>query len=117
MRINVTKDPAIVMKSHMVQGESISVQGQGNVKVNVAADPQKKINVNKDDTDVRVSAEVRKPYVISEEKKYMGAYAITPEMNEIVLRTKDKVMTGNVTIHRIPYKKYPNDYGTTLEIG
>lgn len=49
---------------------------------------------------------------------YTGDYVITPKVNEQTMKTKDKVMTDNVTIKSIPFFNVSNNSGgSTVYIG
>ena len=49
---------------------------------------------------------------------YTGQYEITPNPDEaIILPTKDKMMTKNLTVFKIPYWETSNPVGTTVYIG
>ena len=66
---------------------------------------------------VQMSSEVRKPYIVSEDKVYTGSYEVTPiAWNSITLRTKDKIMEKNVLVKEVPYFETRNDAGTTVYI-
>lgn len=50
--------------------------------------------------------------------EYAGRYKITPKVEEIVLPTKNKSLTDNVTIYQIPYSAVENEAGgDTITIG
>jgi len=48
---------------------------------------------------------------------YSGPYEVTPARREQYLRTRDKTMRDDVTVHEIPYYQTANPYGTTFVIG
>lgn len=48
---------------------------------------------------------------------YSGAYEVTPMADtEQVLATRNKHMTDDVTVHKVPYYETTNDHGTTVYI-
>lgn len=51
--------------------------------------------------------------------KYEGEYEVTPSMNEdITLETAKKLMTDDVTVHKVPRYDVTNEAGgTTIYIG
>lgn len=50
--------------------------------------------------------------------EYVGKYKIIPKVTEIVLPTKNKSLTDNITIFQIPYAATTNDAGgDTITIG
>lgn len=50
--------------------------------------------------------------------RYDGAYEVTPAFEEQVLDTKDKIMSENVTVHKIPRYDVSNEAGgKTVYIG
>lgn len=56
--------------------------------------------------------------VESEYETYRGKYEVQSNVNDVqVLPTKNKLMTKNVTILKIPYWETSNDFGTTCIIG
>lgn len=49
---------------------------------------------------------------------YKGDYQVTPKIDQIVLPTKNKSMTDDVTVFQIPYKEVKNPQGgSTVTIG
>lgn len=49
---------------------------------------------------------------------YDGDYQVTPRKQEIVLPTRNKSMTDDVTVYQIPYASVPNlSGGFTVTIG
>ncbi len=52
----------------------------------------------------------------SDYEEYTGEYEVTPTTAEQVLETTDKVMTDDVTVHKIPTWAVSNDSGTTFII-
>lgn len=56
---------------------------------------------------------------ITDGEKYTGLYTVTPATyNEQILGTKNKTMSDNVTVERIPvYEVANNSGGNTLTIG
>lgn len=49
---------------------------------------------------------------------YEGDYSVTPKVSEIVLPTKNKSMTDDVTVFQIPYHEVENPSGgLTVTIG
>ena len=52
-------------------------------------------------------------------KKYEGSYLITPSTDQdVVLKTKDKLMTDDLTLKKIPFHETSNDSGgVTIYIG
>lgn len=56
--------------------------------------------------------------IVKEAPKYTGAYTVTPDVEPITLQTKDKVMTDDVTVFKIPLWEVSNPFGgTTIYIG
>lgn len=55
----------------------------------------------------------------SVKKKYEGDYTVIPSTDEdIVLETKDKIMTDDLTLKKIPFHETSNDSGgITVYIG
>lgn len=50
--------------------------------------------------------------------KYKGPYSVTPRVKEIILKTKNKEMTDDVTVFQIPYQETQNPSGgKTVVIG
>lgn len=49
--------------------------------------------------------------------EYTGEYVVTPKTEKQVLSTKDKLLTDDVTVNKIPYFETSNDNGTTIYIG
>ena len=43
--------------------------------------------------------------------RYNGEYEVTPKFEEQTLETKDKVMSENVTVHKIPRYDVANEAG------
>lgn len=58
-------------------------------------------------------------YAVGDYKHYEGEYEVTPASTKKTLKTKNKVMTNDVTVKEIPYKETPNagGRGTTVRIG
>ena len=51
-------------------------------------------------------------------ERYNGEYEVTPKFEEQTLETKDKIMSENVTIHKIPRYDVSNEAGgKTVYIG
>lgn len=51
-------------------------------------------------------------------EKYTGSYTATPNVEPITLPTKDKVMTDDVTVFKIPLWEVSNPFGgNTIYIG
>ena len=51
-------------------------------------------------------------------EKYTGSYTATPDVEPVILQTKDKVMTDDVTVFKIPLWEVANPYGgDTIYIG
>lgn len=51
-------------------------------------------------------------------EKYEGTYTVRPKPFEAVkLRTRDKLMTDDVTVTKIPYYSVSNKTGNTVYIG
>ena len=49
---------------------------------------------------------------------YHGDYTVTPQVEEQVMKTKNKTMTDNVTVLKIPYSEVDNlSGGQTITIG
>jgi len=50
---------------------------------------------------------------------YTGAYQVTPHpVNDVILATKNKSMTDDVTVYKIPYEAVSNPQGgNTVTIG
>lgn len=49
---------------------------------------------------------------------YKGDYQVTPKVTDVVLPTKNKSMSDDVTVFQIPYKEVDNPQGgTTVTIG
>lgn len=49
--------------------------------------------------------------------EYQGAYEVTPlARTEQTLETANKLMTDDVTVHKVPYYETSNPYGTTVYI-
>lgn len=65
--------------------------------------------------DVKVLTEtiVRKDAV----EYYQGPYQAVPETEPMRLETKDRYLTEDITIFRIPYWETANQNGTTVYIG
>lgn len=51
-----------------------------------------------------------------EGEEYEGSYVVTPKTTEQQLETKNKLLTENVRILKIPYIEISNAYGTTVNI-
>ena len=51
--------------------------------------------------------------------KYEGSYSVTPSTDQdVVLKTKDKLMTDDLTLKKIPFHETSNDSGgVTVYIG
>lgn len=48
---------------------------------------------------------------------YTGDYTVTPSASsDIVLETRTKLMSDDVTVFEIPYDEVSNQYGTTVTI-
>lgn len=48
---------------------------------------------------------------------YTGAYTVTPQADsEVVLPTKMKMLTDDVTVFKVPYFETSNQYGDTVYI-
>ena len=57
-------------------------------------------------------------YGIYNLEKYMGATNIIPKPYlEIILNTKDTIVTDDIIIQPIPYREEANEFGTTVIIG
>lgn len=65
--------------------------------------------------DVRVLTEtiVRKDAV----EYYQGPYQAVPKIEAVRLETKDRYLTEDITIFKIPYWETDNTKGTTVYIG
>lgn len=56
-------------------------------------------------------------YKIQPIPEYAGPVTVTPRAyNEVVLATNGKLMTNDVTVHRVPYFETSNDSGETVYI-
>lgn len=55
----------------------------------------------------------------SQKESYDGEYSVTPSTDEdVVLKTKDKIMSDDLTVKKIPYEMTSNDSeGITVYIG
>ena len=54
----------------------------------------------------------------SNAEKYTGSYTVKPLVSEQTLATKDKVMTDDITVLKIPYSEVSNNEGgCTVTIG
>lgn len=55
---------------------------------------------------------------VTDAETYKGEYTVTPDISPIVLDTKDKLMTDDVTVKEIPLWETDNPQGgTTVLIG
>lgn len=54
----------------------------------------------------------------TEHEIYSGSYDVTPNIEQQILDTSDKIMTQNVKVEAIPYYTVSNEYGgNTVIIG
>lgn len=85
------------------------------IDIEAVIDEQINISVSEEDT-VSVNADVVITH--AEADYYDGDYVVIPKAyNETVLETKDKLLTDDVTVEKIPYYKTSNESGYTVYIG
>lgn len=76
------------------------------------------VKVSDATSTVRVAPSGEIVYV-GDAERYEGEYEVVPASTKKTLKTKNKVMTNDVTVKEIPYKETPNAIGrgTTVRIG
>lgn len=89
--------------------------GQG-VKLTATFHPQAvSVSVNPSAMGISIGTPVARDYV--ERDPYTGDYQVIPKADEDqILPTKDKRMTDDVTVLRVPYYETSNVYGNTVYI-
>ena len=64
-----------------------------------------------------VSMKLGAAYEISVPEIYEGSYEVIPKAyDEQILPTKDKYLTDDVSVKRVPYYQTSNEYGDTVYI-
>lgn len=78
-----------------------------------------KVNTQVLDGKSKVNTQILSGVIRStDSEKYSGEYEVVPKAQEdVVLGTKQKLMTDNVTVKKIPYSETSNIYGKTVLIG
>lgn len=85
------------------------------LKVSIRNDNRVKVSIANERTAVSIPPT---NYVVNNYiEKYAGDYSVTPDVEPIVLETKDKLMEDNVTVFKIPLWEVSNMSGTTIYIG
>lgn len=66
---------------------------------------------------IRGKISIKGEPIIIEGRRYEGEYEVTPKAyEEQVLETSFRILTQNVTIHKIPYRESINEDGLTAYI-
>lgn len=74
------------------------------------------ISVSLNEANVDFDASVG-TVVIGNADDYKGKYVVIPRPTDQTLLTKDKRLTDNMTVKRVPQHVVPNGFGDTFTIG
>lgn len=84
------------------------------IKTHVSIDSVKSVV---DTTPVNVNGDTKSIIKYIDRDSYNGDYVVTPRPFEpVVLETKDKLMSDDVTVKKVPYYKTSNSTGETVYI-
>lgn len=98
-------------------GYSVHAGKDGLMRIRLKETPERDIRIKLAHSgSIKVNVKESKG-VYNAGDPYTGEYEVTPAVTDKILKTKQKLLSEDITIKSIPYIEIPNETGTTVIIG
>lgn len=106
------------IKVNICQSDEINIKINNKPSIIKVAPESTEVNIGEDIVPLKIKNYSILKYYSGAGDFYEGPYVIIPKARtDIILETKDNILTSDITIKEIPYSETSNEYGTTCIIG